>query len=101
MATRRFALRFMKTGDTEITNFLRDRVKNALEIVEKHLTDRDFIATPTLSIADISMCGYLYYGDELEQNLGSYPNINAWIDRIATTDGWKHPFDLMPRAYPV
>ena len=101
MATRRFALRFMNTGDTEITNFLLGRIKNALEIVEEHMADRDFIATPTLSIADISMCGYLYYGDELEQNLESYPNINAWIDRIAAIDGWKHPYDLMPRAYPA
>ncbi|MEP0519625.1 MAG: glutathione S-transferase family protein [Hyphomicrobiales bacterium] len=101
MATRRFALRFMKTGDTEVTNYLHGRIKKSLEIVEKHLADRDFIATPTLSIADISLCGYLYYGEELEQNLGIYANINAWLDRIAATDGWKHPYELMPRAYPV
>lgn len=101
MATRRFALRFMKSGDNEITNYLHGRIKKSLEIVEDHLSDRDFIATPTLSIADISLCGYLYYGDELEQNLESYANINAWLDRIAATDGWKHPYDVMPRAYPV
>jgi glutathione S-transferase len=100
MATRRFALRFMKSGDTAITNYLHERIKKSLEIVENHLADRDFIATPTLSIADISLCGYLYYDDELEQNLGSYANINAWLGRIAATDGWKHPYDLMPRAYP-
>jgi len=101
MATRRFALRFMKSGDTEITNYLHGRTKKSLEIVENHLADRDFVATPTLSIADISLCGYLYYGAELEQNLTRYANINAWLDRIAATDRWKHPYDLMPRAYPA
>jgi len=101
MATRRFALRFMKSGDNEITNYLYGRIRKSLAIVEDHLSDRDFIATPTLSIADISLCGYLYYGDELEQNLESYANINAWLDRIAATDGWKHPYELMPRAYPA
>ena len=99
MGTRRFFLRFMETGDTEITNFLGDRAKGALEIVEKHMAARDFIATPALSIADISMCGYLYYGDELELELGNYPNITGWIERIAATKGWKHPYDLMPRAF--
>ncbi len=28
------------------------------------------------------------------------PTPLSWIDRIAATDGWKHPYDLMPRAYP-
>jgi glutathione S-transferase len=54
-----------------------------------------------LGSPNLRLCGYLYYGDELEQNLGSYRNINAWINRIAATDGWKHPFDLMLRAYPA
>ena len=99
MGTRRFFLRFMKTGETQVTNFLGERAKMALDIVEKHMSDRDFIATPELSIADISMCGYLYYGDELELDIDSYPNINAWIERIAATKGWKHPYDLMPRAF--
>ena len=99
IGTRRFFMEFMKTGDTEITKFLEDRIMGALDIVEKHLAGRQFIATPNLSIADISMCGYLYYGDELRFDLGKYPNITAWTDRIAATAGWKHPYDLMPRGF--
>ena len=87
MATRRFALRFMKTGDTEITNYLHGRIKNALEIVEEHMADRDFIATPTLSIADISLCGYLYYGDELEQNIMAMNWNRIWAAIAISTPG--------------
>ncbi len=97
IGTRRFFLEFMKTGDNEITKFLHERITGALDIVEKHMANREFIATPSLSIADISMCGYLYYGDELRLDLAGYPNITAWTDRIAATEGWKHPYDLMPR----
>ena len=25
-----------------------------------------------------------------------WPNIDAWLDRIAALPGWKHPYDLMP-----
>jgi len=97
MASRRFFLTLLKMDESEVTKFFEERAKGALDIVEKHMEGRDFIATPGLSIADISMCGYLYYGDELKLDLGNYPNISAWIDRIAATDGWKHPYDLMPR----
>jgi len=97
MGTRRFFLTLLKMDDGDVTKFLEERTKVALDIVEKHMEGRDFIATPNLSIADISMCGYLYYGDELKIDLGNYPNITAWTDRIAATDGWKHPYDLMPR----
>ncbi len=97
--TRRFFLEFMKADDNEVTKFLEERIIGALDIVEKHMAGRQFIATPNLSIADISMCGYLYYGDELRLDLDKYPNITAWTKRIAATKGWKHPYDLMPRAF--
>jgi len=97
MGTRRFFLTLLKMEDGEVTKFLEERARGALDIVEKHMEGRDFIATPGLSIADISMCGYLYYGEELQIGLENYPNISAWIERIAATDGWKHPYDLMPR----
>jgi len=98
MGTRRFFLEFLKMEDNDVTKFLENRITGALEVVEKHMTNRDFVATPNLSIADISMCGYLYYGDELRLDLDSYPNITAWMSRIAATEGWKHPYDLMPRG---
>ena len=30
----------------------------------------------------------------------AYPNIDRWLDAIASQPGWKHPYDLMPRALP-
>jgi len=101
IGTRRFFLEFLKMPENDVTRFLGDRINGALDIVEKHMDSRDFIATPNLSIADISMCGYLYYGDELHFDLAEYPNISAWTARIAATEGWKHPYDLMPRGFTV
>jgi glutathione S-transferase len=44
------------------------------------------------------MCGYLYYGDELSVPLEPYTHLLNWLDRIKALPGWKHPYDLMPRA---
>jgi glutathione S-transferase len=95
----RFMLRFAKTGETPVTDFLRGRVLGSMQIVDSHVAGRDFILGERATIADLSMCGYLYFGDELGVDLSPYPNMQRWIDRIAALPGWKHPYDLMPRGY--
>jgi glutathione S-transferase len=95
----RFLLRFAKTGETPATEFLRGRALGSMQIVDSHVAGREFILGERATIADLSMCGYLYFGDELSVDLSAYPNVQRWIDRIAALPGWKHPYDLMPRGY--
>ncbi len=101
IATLRFLLRFAHSGETDVTKFLRGRVEGAMKVVEKHLQDQPFVIAERPTIADISMCGYLYYGEELGFPLAPYPNVQAWLGRIKAMEGWQHPYDLMPRAAPV
>ena len=100
LATLRFLVSLAKTGETPVTEFLRGRVIAALKIVEGHLGGSDFIVGRRATIADLSMCGYLYFGDELSVDLAVYPHLQSWLGRIAALPRWKHPYDLMPRAYP-
>jgi glutathione S-transferase len=99
IATHRFMLTFMDTGETEVTEFMKGRAIGALEIVDKHLRNRDFVATTQMSIADISMCAYLFYGDELGVDLSAYKNVMAWLDRIKSFPRWVAPYELMPVSY--
>ena len=101
MATRRFLLTLMKQEDGEVTRFLEEKAKAALDVVNKHLSVRDFVAAEHMTIADISMSAYLFYGDELQLDLSGYSNINKWLDRIRDQSGWKGPYELMPRAQSV
>ncbi|MBV6651189.1 MAG: glutathione S-transferase, partial [Hoeflea sp.] len=48
------------------------------------------------TIADLSICGYLFWPDQIGMELSAYPNIAAWLDRIAALPGYKRPEDLMP-----
>jgi glutathione S-transferase len=96
IATLRFFIQFMKTGETPVTEFLRGRVKSALGILNLHLKDKKFSAADRLTIADLSMCGYLFWPDEFGVGWKDYPAIGAWLERIRAQPGWVHPYELMP-----
>jgi glutathione S-transferase len=96
IATLRFFVQFMKTGETPVTEFLRGRVKSALGILNLHLKDKKFSAANRLTIADLSMCGYLFWPDEFGVSWSDYPAIGAWLERIRAQPGWVHPYELMP-----
>jgi glutathione S-transferase len=96
IATLRFLVNFQKTGETPVTEFLRGRVKGALGILDAHLGKTAFAVGNEASIADFSMCGYLYWPDEFGVSWSDYPRIGAWLDRIRALPGWVHPYELMP-----
>jgi glutathione S-transferase len=96
IATLRFFVQFMKTGETPVTEFLRGRVKSALGILNLHLRDKKFSVAERLTIADLSMCGYLFWPDEFGVSWSDYPAIGAWLERIRAQPGWVHPYELMP-----
>jgi len=96
IGTLRFLTRFMKTGETPVTEFLRGRVQGALGVLDRHLAGRDFALGERPTIADLSMCGYLYWPDEFGVAWSDYPQIGAWLERIEALPGWVHPYELMP-----
>ena len=96
LATLRFMRHFGKTGETEVVKFFQGRVTGSFSTVENHLQGRDFIVGSYPTIADISMCGYLFFLDEAQIDLASFPAIAAWLERIKLMPGWQHPYDLMP-----
>jgi glutathione S-transferase len=97
IATLRFMISITKTGETPVTEFLRGRAINSLKIVDKHLENRTFILGDKMTTADFSLCGYLFYGDELPFDLTTHKNITSWLNRIKAMPNWKHPYDLLPR----
>lgn len=96
VSTLRFMRAFLKTGETDVTTFLHGRAKAALKVVNRRLENSDFIIGEKPSIADISLCGYLFFGDEIGFDWADYPNIQAWLDKISALPGWVHPYELMP-----
>ena len=98
----RFLKNFAKpAGDPAVMAFLKVRIDNSLAIVDKRLSARAFVLGDRPTIADISLCAYLYYpADEFGFDIAhTYVNVGAWLERIKALPGWKHPYELMP-GYP-
>ncbi len=96
IATYRFMIQFAKTGETPVTEFFMGRLKTALKVLNRHLAKRDFVVGDRPTIADISLCGYLYFEDEFGVDWADYPRIGDWLGRIKTLPNWAHAYDLMP-----
>lgn len=94
----RFNMNFLPEAkrNAGANEFLSMRLHSALKILEAHLHGRDWVALDRLSVADLSLCGYLFYDEAFTFERAAYPAINAWLDRIAALPGWKHPYELMP-----
>jgi glutathione S-transferase len=95
-ATLRYLMSLAKTGETPVTEFLRARMLAALGILDQHLAGRAFALGERPTIADISLCGYLYFPDEFGVSWRDFPSIGRWLDRIAALPGWVHPYQLLP-----
>lgn len=95
-ATLRFMVGLQKSGETPVTQFLRERAMGAYRIVDKHLAGTPFLVGDRLTIADLSLAGYVYMPEETGIDMAEFPNIAAWKERISDMPGWRHPHDLMP-----
>ena len=74
------------------------RIDNNMGIVEKRLGKAPWLVGDYPTIADVSMCGYMYFpAEELGFDIpATYPNIGQWLERIKGLPGWQHPYELMP-----
>ena len=95
--------RFMKAfgpaqPDPAVMAWLRGRLDNAFGIVNKHLEGRAFMVGPSATIADLSMCGYLFYPVEESgyEVATRFPHIAAWLGRVRALPGWADPYDILP-----
>lgn len=94
----RFQMNFIPEDKrpAEVIAFMQARLKSAYKVLDDHLEGRKWLVGEGLTIADLSCCSYLYYPEPFGFTRADWPNIDAWLARIAASPGWKHPYDLMP-----
>ena len=96
IAAYRFMAKFMGKGDTETAQNYQARMTSAIKTLNHHLADREWVAADHATIADISLCGYLFWPDHFGVTWDDYPYIRDWLGRIKALDGWKAPEDILP-----
>lgn len=78
--------------------WFRRRFDDDIMRLDEELSDgRQFMLDDTPSIADCSICGYLFWPEQASVDYP--PRVAAWLARIAALPGWRHPY-RMPGADP-
>lgn len=90
IATSRFIVQYLGNPADRQDDLARKRKGGyaALDVMERHLGDHDFFANDSYSIADIALFAYTHVADEGGFDLGDYPCINAWLERVGASDGF-------------
>ena len=98
-ASYRFMKAFGATApDPAVMAWLRGRLDGAFAIVNKHLASSQFLVGSAPTIADFSLCGYLFY--PIEESgydiVERFPHIDDWRSRLRQINGWADPYDVLP-----
>lgn len=97
-ATYRFMRSLAKPPpDPAVAAEFRKRAEAAWGVLDSHLAGREWVVGDALSIVDLSMCGYLFWEDEIGVDWkATHPAIAGWLARIRAQPRWVHPYELMP-----
>lgn len=95
-ATYRFMRAFVEAPKPDVMSEFRKRSEVAWSVLDGHLRERTFVVGDRLTYVDLSLCGYLFFDDEIGVDWKGYPGIQAWLERIRARPRWRHPYQLMP-----
>ena len=87
IATPRFWLKCKLLGDNAFDKELLEKKqqsgRDALSVMEKHLSKRSFFVGEQYTIADIALYAYTHVAGEGGFDLSNYPNVCSWLERVA------------------
>jgi glutathione S-transferase len=68
----------------------------ALKILEGHLTDQDFLVGGRYTLADLAVYGYTHCAEVGGIDLGRFPAIRAWLERVEQQPGFMNDLEGFP-----
>ena len=95
-ATLRFMRALTKDPNPVVVAEFHRRAEAAWGVLNTHLATHRYVVGERLTVADLSLCGYLFWPDEIGVDWDAYPHIRDWLARIQAEPRWVHPYQLMP-----
>ncbi len=93
IATLRFWIAFV--GEDRLNDVQRAQIpakraagEAALNLMDEHLATRAWFVGDGLTLADIALYAYTHVAEEGGFRLSDYPNVAAWLDRVAAAPGF-------------
>ncbi len=88
--------RFRKV-DPAVMDYFRPLAEAAVGHVDAALAGRDWLVGEGPTIADIGCWGRMVFMAEGGLDIGRWPNVEAWSQRLAALPGFALPYDLIPK----
>ncbi len=79
-ATYRFMRAFTKDPNPAVLDVFRKRAETAWGVLDAHLADRRYVVADRLTIADLSLVGYLFWPEEIGVDWDGFPGIRGWLN---------------------
>ncbi len=95
IAVARFICNYVPEERADELPNLREKGRDALQVMDRHLSDQDWFVGKACSLADISLYAYTHVAEEGGFDLGDYPYVQAWLKRFAAQSG-HIPIDQVP-----
>lgn len=94
----RFMINFLpeKNRNATVIAHYQSRLRTSYTLLNTALESRDWLVGDSVTNADYSCCAYLFYPEPFGFTRADWPHIDAWLSRIESLPGYKHPYDLMP-----
>lgn len=91
IAVARFIMGWLPEGHARRDELprLRERGRQALQVMQDHLAGREFLVDAGYSIADIALYAYTHEAPMGGFELDDYPAIQQWLARIETQPGFS------------
>jgi glutathione S-transferase len=85
VATPRFIMRHLPPESPRHAELpdRRTRGREAITVMDRHLNNRSYFVNERYSIADIALYAYTHVAPEAGIDLSPYPNVLAWMGRVA------------------
>ena len=78
-------------------DYLLGRLMFDLKILNKNLDGKNYLVGDSLTIADISNSGYMFWLEDVGIKVDDFPNIARWLNNIYALPHYQPPTILMAK----
>jgi glutathione S-transferase len=90
-------LRFLVgTGRVDAESAPKGPSVQSLKVLEGHLSENDFLVGDSYTLADLALFGYVHAADEGGIEMGRFPAVQRWLDRVREQPGFMNDLEGFP-----
>lgn len=91
----RFHTHFPVPVANDVLSWMHNRLESDLATLDAALALSKYLMGDTMSAADISCCGYMFFAEQIPLDMSAWANVSRWLADIRALPEWAHPYAMM------